>query len=73
MTFLVLLFAHLLADYPLQGDCLSKMKGENVLLMISHCGIRTGCICAAAHLCGLHINGGNVILMATVNYQFIPN
>ena len=63
MTFLALLFAHLLADYPLQGDFLAKMKGSNVLLMISHCGIWTGCICVAAHLCGLHINGCDVTIL----------
>lgn len=27
MTFLILMFAHLLAGYPLQGDFLSKIKG----------------------------------------------
>ncbi len=39
------------------------MKGSNVLLMISHCGIWTGCICVATHLCGLHINGCDVTIL----------
>ena len=55
MTFLTLLFAHLLADYPLQGDFLAKMKGQRLLLMLTHCGIWTGCIAVAGHLCGLMV------------------
>jgi hypothetical protein len=49
----LLLLAHLLADYPLQGDFLANMKGKRILLMISHCGIWTGCIVVAAAYLGI--------------------
>lgn len=48
-------FAHLLADYPLQGDFLARMKGQNFLLLLTHCGIWTGVITVAALLLGLHV------------------
>lgn len=55
-TFLLFLAAHLVADYPLQGDYLSKMKNNNFndfrwnshigppwwLAMASHAGIHAG-------------------------------
>jgi hypothetical protein len=55
MMFLVLMFAHLLADYPLQGDFLANMKGKNHIVLASHAGIWTGCICTACWLMGLPI------------------
>ena len=42
-----LLFAHLLADYPLQGEFLATMKGKNHIVLVSHAGIWTGTICVA--------------------------
>ena len=53
MSFLTLVFVHLLADYPLQGDFLAKMKGQNFLCLLTHCGIWTGCVFTVAHF--LHI------------------
>ena len=55
MTFLILVFAHLLADYPLQGDFLANMKGKNFIVLVSHAGIWTGTICTALQLIGLPV------------------
>lgn len=55
MNLLVLIFAHLLADYPLQGDFLANMKGKNFIVLFSHAGIWTGCILTAVHLLGFDI------------------
>lgn len=56
MVFLTLIFAHLLADYPLQGEFLANMKGKNFIVLVSHAGIWTGCIAVAGHLLGFDIN-----------------
>lgn len=55
MVFLVLLFAHLLADYPLQGEFLANMKGKNHIVLASHAGIWTGTICTALWLMGIPV------------------
>ena len=55
MTFLILVFAHLLADYPLQGEFLSTMKGKNSILLFTHAGIWTGCIGVAGYLIGFDV------------------
>jgi hypothetical protein len=55
MMFLTLLFAHLLADYPLQGEFLANMKGKNHIVLASHAGIWTGCIAVACVLMGISI------------------
>ncbi|MES9681745.1 DUF3307 domain-containing protein [Gottfriedia acidiceleris] len=55
MNFLVLLFAHLLADYPLQGNFLATMKGKNFIVLFSHAGIWTGTILTFAYLLGYNI------------------
>src|ERR1041384_2809060 len=67
MTFLVLVFAHLLADYPLQGDFLAKMKGKMPLILATHCGIWTGCICVAAHFCGVNVSLAWVAILFAVH------
>lgn len=49
-TLFLLLFWHLLADYPLQGDFLAKAKNEKTAIpgipwwqaMAAHCGIHAG-------------------------------
>lgn len=51
-----MLFAHLLADYPLQGEYLATTKGENFISLFSHCGIWTGAICTALSLLGYKVN-----------------
>lgn len=55
MSILILLFAHLLADYPLQGEFLATMKGKNIIVLISHAGIWTGTILTAVHLMGFEV------------------
>jgi len=67
LTFLVLLYAHLLADYPLQGDFLAKMKGKNPILLFSHAGIWTGTVCIAAYLLGFTITNFDVAFFFTVH------
>lgn len=49
------MFAHLLADYPLQGSFLASTKGSNVIVLISHAGIWTGCIALAGYLVGFDV------------------
>ncbi|RSL29235.1 DUF3307 domain-containing protein [Salibacterium salarium] len=67
MTFLTLIFAHLLADYPLQGEFLATMKGKNIVLLFSHAGIWTGCIAVAGHLLGLDITVLDVGILFAVH------
>lgn len=55
MNFLVLMFAHLLADYPLQGDFLANMKGKNHIVLATHAGIWTGTILTATYLLGFDV------------------
>lgn len=55
MAFLVLLFAHLLADYPLQGDFLANMKGKNKIVLVTHAAIWTGTISVAFFLLGFTV------------------
>lgn len=50
MNFLALVFAHLLADYPLQGEFLANFKGKNHIILATHAGIWTGVILVATHL-----------------------
>ncbi len=52
MRYLTLVFAHLLADYPLQGQFLAETKGHNPLTLVSHAVIWTGTIMAAGRLLG---------------------
>jgi hypothetical protein len=56
VDFLILLFAHLIADYPLQGEFLSKHKGRNYIILATHAGIWTGCILIAAYLIGYTVD-----------------
>lgn len=67
MTFLVLVFAHLLADYPLQGDFLANMKGKNHIVLVSHAGIWTGTILVAVHLLGFDVTMFDVVTLFVVH------
>lgn len=67
LIFLGLVFAHLLADYPLQGDFLANMKGKNHIILVSHAGIWTGCITVAGILMGLDIGLIDVVLLFVVH------
>ena len=67
MTFLILIFAHLLADYPLQGDFLATMKGKNAIALVTHAGIWTGCIATAGYLVGYNVDIIDVVLLLSVH------
>ncbi|MEH0979242.1 DUF3307 domain-containing protein [Bacillus mobilis] len=67
MDFLLLLFAHLLADYPLQGEFLANMKGKNHIVLATHAGIWTGAILVAAYCLGYNITYFDVVLFFTVH------
>jgi hypothetical protein len=40
----LLVFAHFIADFPLQGDFLANMKGKYDYLLFAHCVIWAGCV-----------------------------
>ena len=67
MDFLILLFAHLLADYPLQGEFLATMKGKNPIILATHAGIWTGTVLIAAHLIGYSVNLSDVFILFIVH------
>jgi len=67
VNFLVLLFAHLLADYPLQGDFLASMKGKNHIVLATHAGIWTGTVLIAAHFLGYNITYFDVVWMFVIH------
>lgn len=47
LNFFFLLFAHFLADLPLQGQWIAENKGKEPLFMFGHVVIWTGCISLA--------------------------
>ena len=67
MDFLILIFAHLLGDYPLQGEFLAKMKGKNFIILCSHAGIWTGMILVTAHFIGYSVDIFDVFILFTVH------
>lgn len=67
MDFLVLLFAHMLADHPLQGQFLATEKGRNIILLVSHAIIWTGCIVIVGHLLGYTVNLFDVFFLFIVH------
>ena len=67
LTFLILIFAHLLADYPLQGEFLATTKGVNPISLISHAGIWSGCIAVAGFLIGFDIGLFDVVLLFIIH------
>lgn len=67
LIFLTLVFAHLLADYPLQGDFLANMKGKNKIVLVSHAGIWTGTILVAVHLLGFEVTLFDVVTLFVVH------
>lgn len=75
--FLGLLFAHLLADYPLQGEFLANMKGKNTIILFTHAGIWTGCISVAGLLMGLNVELMDIFILflihAVVDYLKAAN
>lgn len=67
MDFFILVFAHLLADYPLQGEFLAKMKGKNIILLFTHAGIWTGMVLITAHFIGYSVDVWDVFGLFTVH------
>ncbi|MNC08783.1 hypothetical protein D3C75_563850 [compost metagenome] len=67
MPLLVLIFAHLLADYPLQGEFLATTKGRNLISLVSHAGIWTGTILTAVYLLGYGVNFNDVIFLFVIH------
>lgn len=49
-SLIVLLTAHCIADYPLQGEFLANFKGKNLFLLFVHSFIWAGVIYFALHL-----------------------
>ena len=68
MSLFVLLFAHLVADYPLQGDFLASQKGKRAILMATHCAIWAGCVCTAGYLCGFNVVWADAVFLFVVHY-----
>jgi hypothetical protein len=66
-NFFWLLFAHLLADYPLQGEFLANFKGKNPIILFTHAGIWTGCITLVLTLLGYHPGAGVVVSLFVVH------
>ncbi|HZH58460.1 MAG TPA: DUF3307 domain-containing protein [Metabacillus sp.] len=67
MMFLILLFAHLLADYPLQGDFLANMKGKNLIILATHAGIWTGVICIALWFMNILVTPIDIVWLFVVH------
>lgn len=67
LIFLTLVFAHLLADYPLQSDFLANMKGKNKIVLVSHAGIWTGTILLAVYLLGFEVTLFDVVTLFVVH------
>ena len=55
IPFFALIFAHLIADYPLQSDFIAQFKGKNNIILAVHAGIWTGVILVAVHLLGYEV------------------
>lgn len=49
-----LLFAHLVMDYPLQGDFMAREKARNNLILLTHCMLWTLGVCAALTFDGMY-------------------
>lgn len=67
MIFLTLFFFHLLADFPFQGEFLSKMKEENMIFLSIHASIWTGVISIVGHFIGFQITISDVIILFIVH------
>jgi hypothetical protein len=53
---LLLIFAHFIGDFPLQGDFLGIQKANSNFLLFVHCFIYTGVISIAFILMGFEFN-----------------
>jgi hypothetical protein len=52
MNYLILVDAHLLGDYPLQGQFQAQTKGGNAISLAGHAAIWTGSVMTAGRLLG---------------------
>ena len=68
MTFLILLFAHLIADFVFQNDFIAKMKGRNFIVLFVHAGIWTGTILTAVYLLGVSVTFFDVLTLFIVHF-----
>jgi hypothetical protein len=66
-SFFWLLFAHLLADYPLQSDFIATTKGKNNIILLTHAGIWTGVISLALVLLDIPFTALDVVLLFVVH------
>jgi hypothetical protein len=67
MEILVLIFVHLLADHPLQGQFLATMKGQYPILLVSHAGIWTGCIAITGYFMGYDVTLVDIFFLFSVH------
>lgn len=67
MDVAVLIFAHLLADYPLQGEFLAREKGRNLIALFSHAGIWTGVVLTAVHLLGYPVHLLDIVWLFVIH------
>ena len=63
MSFLILLYAHLMADYVFQNDFIAKMKGKNLIILFTHAGLWTGTIALTGHLLGYDVGYVDISLL----------
>ena len=49
----LLVWLHMMGDYPLQGEFLAQVKGKNDYILFCHSVIWTGCIAFGLFLLGL--------------------
>lgn len=52
-----MLFAHLILDYPLQGEFMALKKKDNLLVLLSHCGIWALGHCVVLQYLGMYSPG----------------
>lgn len=62
-----LLFFHLLADYPLQGQFISIEKGKNNIILLTHAGIWTGMICLGLVFLNIEFSTFDVIFLFVIH------
>lgn len=51
---LIVVWAHLIADWCLQNDFVATNKGKNLMIMLVHCACWTGAVCVALHFLNMY-------------------
>lgn len=67
LSYLLLIYAHFLGDYPLQGKYLAETKGKNIISLIAHSVIWTGTVSIAGFLIGFQVTFVDVIFLFVVH------